>query len=282
MKKPARVARIRAGSSCWSVIATNGPPTAAAVPETPVSIPATNRLRGRGSKAGAYADVNGINLYYEVHGSGPVILLSHGYSATSQMWRGQIETLTRNHRLVLWDMRGHGRSDSPEDPDAYSEALTVDDLTSSEGIARYPSGGEPIVTPDGERVVDVTRHPGHARRAVRDLIRKEFGIDLAAELIIAVGMGVGNAAVFKMVPKYVPTAVGGASGLVGGLGALGGFVIPPFLGATVDAMGPRGYAGGFFAYVVLAVISIGIALYFTRLDRAAPSRMSGATPGATP
>ena len=55
MKKPARVARIRAGSSCWSVIATNGPPTAAAVPETPVSIPATNRLRGRGSKAGAYA-----------------------------------------------------------------------------------------------------------------------------------------------------------------------------------------------------------------------------------
>lgn len=110
----------------------------------------------------------------------------------------------------------------------------------------------------------------------------QFGIDLAAELIIAVGMGVGNAAVFKMVPKYVPTAVGGASGLVGGLGALGGFVIPPFLGATVDAMGVRGYAGGFFAYVVLAIISIGIALYFTRIDRAAPSGASGATPGAAP
>ncbi|HYW91025.1 MAG TPA: alpha/beta fold hydrolase [Gammaproteobacteria bacterium] len=76
----------------------------------------------------ATLDRSGVSIYYEVHGSGPVILLSHGYSATSQMWRGQIETLTRNHRLVLWDMRGHGRSDSPEDPDAYSEALTVDDM----------------------------------------------------------------------------------------------------------------------------------------------------------
>jgi len=33
---------------------------------------------------------NGVNLYYETHGEGPVILLTHGYSATSQMWRGQI------------------------------------------------------------------------------------------------------------------------------------------------------------------------------------------------
>jgi NNP family nitrate/nitrite transporter-like MFS transporter len=62
--------------------------------------------------------------------------------------------------------------------------------------------------------------------------------------------------------------VGGAAGLVGGLGALGGFVIPPFLGAVVDAMGERGYAGGFFAYVVLAAIAIVISVYFWRLDRA--------------
>ena len=50
-------------------------------------------------------------------------------------------------------------------------------------------------------------------------------------------MGLGNAAVFKMVPKYVPHAVGGASGLVGGLGALGGFVIPPVLGLFAGALG---------------------------------------------
>lgn len=94
----------------------------------------------------------------------------------------------------------------------------------------------------------------------------DFGPDLAGELVIAVGMGVGNAAVFKMVPKYAPQAVGGASGLVGGLGALGGFIIPPFLGATVDALGQRGYAGGFFAYVILAAIAIVVSWNFRRVD----------------
>ncbi len=94
----------------------------------------------------------------------------------------------------------------------------------------------------------------------------DFYTDLAGELLIALGMGVANAGVFKMVPKYVPKAVGGASGLVGGLGALGGFIIPPFLGATVDALGTRGYAGGFFAYVILAVVAIALSWNFHRLD----------------
>ncbi len=101
---------------------------------------------------------------------------------------------------------------------------------------------------------------------------EDFNSALAGELLIALGMGVGNAAVFKMVPKYVPEAVGGAAGLVGGLGALGGFVIPPFLGAVVDAMGVRGYAGGFFAYVVLAATAVAISIYFWRLDHGANLR----------
>ena len=43
---------------------------------------------------------DGVNLYYEVHGdTGPVVLLTHGYSATSQMWAGQVEMLARDHRL---------------------------------------------------------------------------------------------------------------------------------------------------------------------------------------
>ncbi|QUD89102.1 alpha/beta fold hydrolase [Phenylobacterium montanum] len=71
---------------------------------------------------------DGVELYYEVHGSGPALLLTHGYSASSQMWRGQIEALSRRHKLVIWDMRGHGQSDYPEDPAAYSEAATVADM----------------------------------------------------------------------------------------------------------------------------------------------------------
>ncbi len=71
---------------------------------------------------------DGINIYYEVHGEGPALILTHGYSSTSAMWKGQIEAFSQHHRLVLWDMRGHGQSDYPQDPQAYSEALTVGDI----------------------------------------------------------------------------------------------------------------------------------------------------------
>jgi pimeloyl-ACP methyl ester carboxylesterase len=71
---------------------------------------------------------DGVNIYYEVHGSGPPLLLTHGYSSTGGMWQGQVAALSKHHKLVLWDMRGHGQSDYPDDPSAYSEALTVGDM----------------------------------------------------------------------------------------------------------------------------------------------------------
>ena len=73
-------------------------------------------------------DRDGVKIYYEVHGEGPSLLLTHGYSSTSAMWHGQVEALARDYKLILWDMRGHGQSDYPDDPAAYSEALTVGDM----------------------------------------------------------------------------------------------------------------------------------------------------------
>src|SRR3954463_7994060 len=73
-------------------------------------------------------DRDGVKIHYEVHGNGPTLLLTHGYSSTSAMWQGQIEALSKQHKLILWDMRGHGQSDYPDDPAAYSEALTVGDM----------------------------------------------------------------------------------------------------------------------------------------------------------
>jgi pimeloyl-ACP methyl ester carboxylesterase len=87
---------------------------------------------------------DGVEIYYEVHGIGPPLLLTHGYSSTSQMWRGQIEALSKHHKLVLWDMRGHGRSDYPGDASAYSEALTVGDIAAlldEVGVERAIVGG---------------------------------------------------------------------------------------------------------------------------------------------
>lgn len=76
----------------------------------------------------ATIDRSGVKLHYEVHGEGPVVLLSHGYSATSGMWRGQVDALSRSYKVVTWDMRGHGQSDYPADQSLYSQAATVDDM----------------------------------------------------------------------------------------------------------------------------------------------------------
>lgn len=89
-------------------------------------------------------DRDGVHIHYEVHGKGPVVLLSHGYSATSQMWRGQIATLSKDHTLVTWDMRGHGLSDSPDDPARYSADATIDDMAAlldAVGVERAVIGG---------------------------------------------------------------------------------------------------------------------------------------------
>ncbi len=88
---------------------------------------------------------------------------------------------------------------------------------------------------------------------------RAFAPALVGEILMAIGMGAANAAVFKLVSRYVPEAVGGASGWVGGLGAFGGFVVPPILGAFADAFGKAGYATGFLIYVALAVMSIVVA-----------------------
>ena len=87
---------------------------------------------------------DGVELYYEVHGSGPALLLTHGYSATSQMWRGQIEVLALRYTVIVWDMRGHGQSDYPQELSAYSEAHTLADMAAlldAAGVERAIVGG---------------------------------------------------------------------------------------------------------------------------------------------
>lgn len=75
-----------------------------------------------------YVDRDGVKIFYRERGSGPAVLLSHGYAATSEMWEGQAEALSDSYHVISWDMRGHGESDSPDDLEQYSEATTVADM----------------------------------------------------------------------------------------------------------------------------------------------------------
>jgi len=70
----------------------------------------------------------GVKIHYEVAGDGPALILTHGYSSTGDMWAGQVGPLSKHFKVITWDMRGHGRSDYPEDPGQYSEAATVEDM----------------------------------------------------------------------------------------------------------------------------------------------------------
>jgi pimeloyl-ACP methyl ester carboxylesterase len=90
------------------------------------------------------ATVNGIAIDYADGGSGPAVLLTHGYSATGRMWAPQRPALEPRYRLITWDMRGHGQTDDPDDPAQYGEALTVGDmrgLLQHLGVQRAVIGG---------------------------------------------------------------------------------------------------------------------------------------------
>lgn len=89
-------------------------------------------------------------------------------------------------------------------------------------------------------------------------------LEILSIIMLATGMGINNAAVFKLVPRYIPRAIGGAAGWIGGIGAFGGFVIPPVLGAIVSSHGKKGYSEGFIIFTLLSVISLAVVSRFIR------------------
>ena len=74
------------------------------------------------------AVLNGIRLYYEVHGQGTPLVLMHGFAGTAESWKPQIPDLSARYRLILYDARGHWRSESPRSADLYSHEIFAEDL----------------------------------------------------------------------------------------------------------------------------------------------------------
>lgn len=74
------------------------------------------------------ATLNEVRLYYEVHGQGGPLVFLHGFAGTAESWKPQIPAFSVRYRLILYDARGHWRSESPKDPAAYSHDIAVEDL----------------------------------------------------------------------------------------------------------------------------------------------------------
>lgn len=66
-----------------------------------------------------YAPVNGIQMYYAIYGSGNPILLIHGGLGHADIWANQVIELSKTHKVIVGDSRGHGRSTRNEQPYGY-------------------------------------------------------------------------------------------------------------------------------------------------------------------
>ena len=74
------------------------------------------------------AKLNGIDVFYEEHGSGPAIILTHGLGDSAALWTPLAEALADGYRLIAWDMRGHYRTEAPAELSAYTQDIVVEDL----------------------------------------------------------------------------------------------------------------------------------------------------------
>jgi len=121
--------------------------TASAPPErttpadvTDVAPSRRDRTRARYPDREAYAERDGVRLWYEVYGHGEptVVLVPTWQILHSRLWKAQIPYLARHGRVVTFDPRGNGRSDRPTTPDGFAvremaaDILTVMDATGTE------------------------------------------------------------------------------------------------------------------------------------------------------
>jgi pimeloyl-ACP methyl ester carboxylesterase len=82
----------------------------------------TNQTTGTGD----YADVNGLHLYYESHGTGRPLILLHGGLASGEMFGPILPSLAERHRVIVVDLQGHGRTADIDRPIDYR--LMADDI----------------------------------------------------------------------------------------------------------------------------------------------------------
>ena len=116
--------------------------------------------------APGYAPINGLEMYYEVHGIGdPVVLLHGAFMAIPGNWTGWIGELSKSQRVIAVEMQGHGRtSDIPRD---FSYENLADDVAAlldhleipSADLIGYSLGG-------GVAMLCAIRHPAKVRKVV--------------------------------------------------------------------------------------------------------------------
>lgn len=81
---------------------------------------------GKSNAPGKYAKVNGLEMYYEVHGSGRPLILLHGGLGSSGMFGENLRLLAKHRQVIAVDLQGHGRTADIDRP--LSVELMADDI----------------------------------------------------------------------------------------------------------------------------------------------------------
>ena len=122
-----------------------------------------------------------------------------------------------------------------------------------------------LMMPEGHIVLEL-------RNGTRDVLPWHVGVELFTVFVclIGVAMGIGKAAVFKHIPEYFPNDVGAVGGLVGLLGALGGFVLPPLFAYAQTWLGmPQSTFLILFVVTLLSAVWMHLTI-LKMLNRATP------------
>ncbi|MBT5773750.1 MAG: alpha/beta fold hydrolase, partial [Dehalococcoidia bacterium] len=76
----------------------------------------------------AQIEVDGLRLHVEQQGSGPAVVLLHGFTGSTTTWGSLTELLTPEFEVIAIDIVGHGESDAPTEVDRYRMERCTDDL----------------------------------------------------------------------------------------------------------------------------------------------------------
>src|SRR5215510_11107633 len=126
-----------------------------------------------------------VRLYYEQHGSGTPLVLAYGIGGNTDMWDTNRDALADRHRLILWEPRGHARSDSPADPARYSFtrwALDLRDLLDHLGLRAAHVGGLSLGAGIATRFA--LRFPGRVRSLLVTNSSSAAGLPLSVENLV--------------------------------------------------------------------------------------------------
>ena len=77
---------------------------------------------------GRLIEVNDANIYVEEYGQGEPLFLLHGFLSTADNWKNFVEAYSQNYRVIIWDMRGHGRSSDPNSDNDFKHHQAARDL----------------------------------------------------------------------------------------------------------------------------------------------------------